>query len=101
MRFVTYSFSNKTRLGMMEDDQIIDLREVARRYLPGGTPSYLDGMQAFIDAGAKAITTARKAARYVQGLDSKGARRLAQAGNPGEAQPRPACCRPSPCPGRT
>ena len=80
MRFVTYSFSSKTRLGMMEDDQIIDLREVAKRYLPGGTPSYLDGMQAFIDAGAKAVTTARKAARYVQGLDSKGVRRLAQAG---------------------
>ena len=80
MRFVTYSFSSKTRLGMMEDDQIVDLREVARRYLPGGTPSYLDGMQAFIDAGAKAVTTARKAARYVQGLDSKGVRRLAQAG---------------------
>ncbi len=80
MRFVTYSFSSKTRLGMMDDDQIVDLREVAKRYLPGGTPSYLDGMQAFIDAGAKAVTTARKAARYVQRLDSKGVRRLAQAG---------------------
>lgn len=80
MRFVTYSFSSKTRLGMMEDDQIVDLREVAKRYLPGGTPSYLESMQAFIDAGAKAVTTARKAARYVQGLDSKGVRRLAQAG---------------------
>ena len=80
MRFVTYSFSSKTRLGMMEDDQIVDLREAARRYLPGGTPSYLDSMQGFIDAGAKAVTTARKAARYVQGLDSKGVRRLAQAG---------------------
>ncbi len=81
MRFVTYSFSSKTRLGMMiEEDQIIDLQEVSRRYLPGSTASYLDGMQTFIEAGAKAVTTARKAVRYVEGLDSKGIRRLAQAG---------------------
>ena len=81
MRFVTYSFRSKTRLGMMmEEDQIVDLREVSKRYLPGSTASYLDSMQTFIEAGAKAVTTARKAARYVEGLDSKGIRRLAQAG---------------------
>jgi 2-keto-4-pentenoate hydratase/2-oxohepta-3-ene-1,7-dioic acid hydratase in catechol pathway len=81
MRFVTYSFQSKTRVGMLtDDDQIIDLREVNRRYLPGGAVSYLDSMQAFIEAGAKAVTTARKAARYVEGLDTKGTRRLAQAG---------------------
>ena len=80
MRFVTYSFRSKTRLGLMiEDDQIVDLREVSRRYLPGSTASYLDGMQSFIEAGAKAVTTAKKAAQYVAGLDSKGIRRLAQA----------------------
>ena len=80
MRFVTYSFRGKTRLGMMiEDDQIVDLREVGRRYLPGTTVSYLDNMQAFIEAGGKALNTAKKAAKYVQGLDSKGIRRLAQA----------------------
>ncbi len=81
MRFVTYNFRSKTRFGMMiEEDRIIDLREVSRRYLPGGTASYLDDMQAFIEAGAKAVNTARKAAKYIEGLDSKGVRRLAQAG---------------------
>ena len=80
MRFVTYSFRGNTRLGMMiEDDQIVDLREISKRYLPGTTASYLDGMQAFIEAGAKAVKTAKNAAKYVQGLDSKGIRRLAQA----------------------
>ena len=81
MRFVTYSFRSKTQLGMMiDEDQIIDLQAVSKRYLPGSTASYLDSMQAFIEAGAKAVTTARKAAKYVEGLDSKGIRRLAQAG---------------------
>lgn len=80
MRFVTYSFRSKARLGMMiEDDQIVDLREVSKRYLPGTTASYLDSMQAFIEAGGKAVNTAKQAAKYVQGLDSKGIRRLAQA----------------------
>ncbi len=81
MRFVTYSFRGKTQLGMMiDEDQIIDLQAVSKRYLPGSTASYLDSMQAFIEAGAKAVTTARKAAKYVEGLDAKGIRRLAQAG---------------------
>ena len=81
MRFVTYSFRSKTQLGMMiDEDQIIDLQAVSKRYLPGTTASYLDSMQAFIEAGAKAVTTAKKAAKYVEGLDSKGIRRLAQAG---------------------
>ncbi len=81
MRFVTYSFRSKTQLGMMiDEDQIIDLQAVSKRYLPGTTASYLDSMQAFIEAGAKAVTTARKAAKYVEGLDAKGIRRLAQAG---------------------
>ncbi len=81
MRFVTYNFQSKTRLGLMNgDDQIIDLQEVAKRYLPGDTAAYLEGMQAFIEAGAKAVNTAKKAARYVEDLDTKGTRRLAQAG---------------------
>ena len=81
MRFVTYSFRGKTQLGMMiDEDQIIDLQAVSKRYLPGSTASYLDSMQAFIEAGAKAVTTAKKAAKYVEGLDTKGIRRLAQAG---------------------
>ena len=81
MRFVTYTFRSKTQLGMMiDEDQIIDLQAVSKRYLPGSTASYLDSMQAFIEAGAKAVTMAKKAAKYVEGLDSKGIRRLAQAG---------------------
>ena len=81
MRFVTYSFRGKTQLGMMiDEDQIIDLQAVSKRYLPGSTASYLDSMQAFIEAGAKAVNTAKKAAKYVEGLDTKGIRRLAQAG---------------------
>lgn len=79
MRFVTYSFRKRTRLGLMFDDQIIDLAEVARRYLNQGRPEYLNTMQAFIEAGAKAVNVAKKAARYVEGLDAKGIRRVAQA----------------------
>ncbi len=80
MRFVTYSFQRETRLGLMTgEDQIMDLRQVSKRYLPGDAASHLDSMQAFIDAGAKAVNTARKAARYVEGLDSKGIRRLVRA----------------------
>jgi len=81
MRFVTYNFSSKARLGLIADsDLIIDLAEVSRRYLSQGTPAYLSSMQSFIDAGAKAINTAKRAARYVAELDSKGIRRVAQAG---------------------
>lgn len=80
MRFVTYNFRTKARLGLITDgDQIIDLAEVARRYLNQGRPEYLSSMQAFIEAGTKAINTAKKAARYVEGLDAKGIRRVAQA----------------------
>ncbi len=79
MRFVTYNFQSKPHLGVMTGaDQIIDLQEVAKRYLPGDTAAYLGSMQSFIEAGAKAVNTARKAARYVGELDAKGARRLAQ-----------------------
>lgn len=81
MRFVTYNFQSKARLGLMNgDDQIIDLQEVAKRYLPGDTAAYLGSMQSFIEAGGKAVNTAKKAARYVEDLDTKGIRRLAQAG---------------------
>jgi len=41
MRFVTYSFRKMARLGLLwDEDQIIDLAEVARRYLDQGRPEY-------------------------------------------------------------
>lgn len=80
MRFVTYNFRKAARLGLMfGEDQIIDLAEVSRRYLDQGRPEYLSNMQAFIEAGTKAVNTARKALRYVESLDAKGIRRIAQA----------------------
>jgi 2-keto-4-pentenoate hydratase/2-oxohepta-3-ene-1,7-dioic acid hydratase in catechol pathway len=50
---------------MGPQEQIIDLVEVNRRYLKGGNAPFLTSMQAFIEAGAKAIQVARKAEKYV------------------------------------
>ena len=56
MRFVTFSRKNQQRIGLMgPQDQIIDLAEVNRRYLKGGNAPFLASMQAFIEAGGKAI----------------------------------------------
>jgi len=61
MRFVTFSRKNQPRLGLMgPQDQIIDLAEVNRRYLKGGNSPFMASMQAFIEAGAKALQVARK-----------------------------------------
>ena len=66
MRLVTYNRKNQQRVGLMgPQEQIIDLAEVNRRYLKGGSPPFLTSMQAFIEAGAKAIQVARKAEKYV------------------------------------
>ncbi|HET8563963.1 MAG TPA: fumarylacetoacetate hydrolase family protein [Candidatus Binatia bacterium] len=66
MRFITFSRNNQQRLGLMASgDHVIDLAEVNRRYLKGGNPSYLESMQAFIEAGAKALQVARKAEKYI------------------------------------
>jgi len=62
MRFVTYSRKNQQRIGLIgPQEQIIDLAEVNRRYLKGGNQTFLASMQAFIDAGPKAVAVARKA----------------------------------------
>jgi 2-keto-4-pentenoate hydratase/2-oxohepta-3-ene-1,7-dioic acid hydratase in catechol pathway len=81
MRFVTFARKNQSRIGLLgPDEQIIDIAEINRRYLKGGSASYLSSMQAFIEAGAKALAVAKKAARYVAGKDQEGLRKLRQAG---------------------
>lgn len=68
MRLVTFTRKSQQRVGLMgPQDQIIDLAEVNRRYLKGGNAPYLASMQAFIEAGAKAVQAARKAERYIAG----------------------------------
>ena len=81
MRFVTYTRKGQQRLGMMAaQDQVIDLAEVNRRYLKGGSPAFLSNMQAFIDAGAKAMQVARAAAKYVAARNPAELKKLAAAG---------------------
>ena len=68
MRLLTFTRKNQTRIGLMgPGSQIIDLAEVNRRYLNGGSPDYLTSMQALIEGGAKALSVAKKAGRYVAG----------------------------------
>jgi 2-keto-4-pentenoate hydratase/2-oxohepta-3-ene-1,7-dioic acid hydratase in catechol pathway len=81
MRFVTFSRKNQQRVGLMgPQDQIIDLMEVNRRYLRGGNAPFLASMQAFIEAGPRAIQTARKVQKYVAGKGNEEARKLLQTG---------------------
>jgi 2-keto-4-pentenoate hydratase/2-oxohepta-3-ene-1,7-dioic acid hydratase in catechol pathway len=65
---------------MGPQDQIIDLAEVNRRYLKGGNPPFLASMQAFIEAGPKALAVARKAEKYVAGKNSEEQKKLTGAG---------------------
>jgi 2-keto-4-pentenoate hydratase/2-oxohepta-3-ene-1,7-dioic acid hydratase in catechol pathway len=81
MRLVTFSRKNQQRVGLMgSQDQIIDLAEINRRYLKGGSAPFLASMQAFIEGGAKALQTARKAEKYVAGKDPDGLKKLAGVG---------------------
>ena len=81
MRFVTFARKNQNRIGLVgPGEQVIDLAEVNRRYLKGGSPSYLISMQAFIEGGAKALSAAKKAAAYVAKQDSDGLKRLGRGG---------------------
>jgi 2-keto-4-pentenoate hydratase/2-oxohepta-3-ene-1,7-dioic acid hydratase in catechol pathway len=81
MRLVTFSRKNEQRLGLMgPQEQIIDLAEVNRRYLKGGNPPFLKSMQAFIEAGAKAVEVARKAEKYVAGKSADDQKKLASIG---------------------
>jgi 2-keto-4-pentenoate hydratase/2-oxohepta-3-ene-1,7-dioic acid hydratase in catechol pathway len=77
MRLVTFIRKNQQRLGLMgPQDQIIDLAEVNRRYLKGGSAPFLSSMQGFIETGAKALQVARKAEKYVAGKNSDEQKRL-------------------------
>jgi 2-keto-4-pentenoate hydratase/2-oxohepta-3-ene-1,7-dioic acid hydratase in catechol pathway len=81
MRFVTYSRKNQQRIGLIgPQEQIIDLAEVNRRYLKGGNQTFLASMQAFIDAGPKAVAVARKAEKYVAGKTADEQKKLVGTG---------------------
>ena len=81
MRLLTFSRKNQQRVGLVgPNGQVIDLAEINRRYLRGGSPAFLSGMQAFIEGGATALNVAKKAARYVARQDSEGLKRLSRAG---------------------
>ena len=80
MRFITFGRKNHQRIGLMgPQDQIIDVAEITRRYLRGGNPPYLGSMQAFIEAGNKALQAAKKAEKYVAGKTPEEQRKLARA----------------------
>ncbi len=80
MRFITFGRKNQQRIGLMgPHDQIIDVVEITRRYLRGGNPPYLASMQAFIEAGSKALQAAKKAEKYVAGKNVEEQKKLARA----------------------
>ena len=80
MRFITFGRKNQQRIGLMgPQDQIIDVAEITRRYLRGGNPPYLASMQAFIEAGSKALQAAKKAEKYVVAKNVEEQKKLARA----------------------
>ena len=81
MRLVTFSRKSQQRVGLIgPQDQIIDLAEVNRRYLKGGSSPVLASMQNFIEAGAKALAVARKAEKFVAGRNPDQLKKLSGAG---------------------
>jgi 2-keto-4-pentenoate hydratase/2-oxohepta-3-ene-1,7-dioic acid hydratase in catechol pathway len=81
MRLVTFIRKNQRRIGLMNSrDEVLDLAEVNRRYLRGGNPPFLASMQAFIEAGAKALQVAKKAEKYVAGKSAEEQKKLAGTG---------------------
>jgi len=81
MRLITFTRMNQQRLGLMgSQDQVIDLAEVNRRYLKGGKPAFLASMQAFIEAGAKALQVAKKAEKFVAGKSPEEQKKLIRTG---------------------
>ncbi len=81
MRLLTFARKNQHRIGLMgAGDQVLDLAEINKRYLRGGSPAYLTSMQAFIEGGGKALSVAKKAAAYVAKQDADGLKRLSRAG---------------------
>jgi 2-keto-4-pentenoate hydratase/2-oxohepta-3-ene-1,7-dioic acid hydratase in catechol pathway len=81
MRFVTFARRNEQRIGLMgPQDYIIDLAEVNRRYLKGGNEPFLTSMQAFIEAGNKAVQISRAVDKYVKGKSPEDHKKLMAAG---------------------
>jgi 2-keto-4-pentenoate hydratase/2-oxohepta-3-ene-1,7-dioic acid hydratase in catechol pathway len=81
MRFVTFTRKNEQRIGLMgQQDQILDLVEINRRYLKNGNASYLTSMQAFIEGGSKAFQVARQAEKYVASKNIEAQKKLTAAG---------------------
>jgi 2-keto-4-pentenoate hydratase/2-oxohepta-3-ene-1,7-dioic acid hydratase in catechol pathway len=81
MRLVTFARKNQQRIGLVNSqDQVLDLAEINRRYLRGGNPPFLASMQAFIEAGARALQVARKAEKYVAGKSPEQLKKLAGSG---------------------
>jgi 2-keto-4-pentenoate hydratase/2-oxohepta-3-ene-1,7-dioic acid hydratase in catechol pathway len=81
MRFITFARQKQQRIGLLgPQDQIIDVAEITRRCLRGGSPPYLASMQAFIEAGSKALQAAKKAEKYVAGKNADEQKKLARVG---------------------
>ena len=81
MRLVTFTRKNQQRIGLLNSqDQVLDLAEVNRRYLRGGNPPFLADMQAFIEAGSKALQVAKKAEKHVAGKSAEEQKKLAGTG---------------------
>ena len=72
MRLVTFTRKNQQRVGLMgPQDQIIDFAEVNRRYLKGGNAPFLTSMQAFIEAGGKALAGRAQRGKVCRGKESR------------------------------
>jgi 2-keto-4-pentenoate hydratase/2-oxohepta-3-ene-1,7-dioic acid hydratase in catechol pathway len=81
MQFVTFVRKGQPTLGLLSaDGWIIDVADVNRRYLKGGSAPFLNGMLEFIEGGAKALNLAKKAAQYVSSGDGTRLRKLARIG---------------------
>jgi len=62
------------------DNYLIDLAEIHRRYLKEVSPPYLSSMQAFIERGPKALSAAKRVARYVAQKNPMELKKLSRAG---------------------
>jgi 2-keto-4-pentenoate hydratase/2-oxohepta-3-ene-1,7-dioic acid hydratase in catechol pathway len=81
MRLITFARKNEQHVGLIgSQEHVIDLAEANRRYLKGGNLPCLANMQAFIEAGSKALQVARKAEKYVAGKNAEEQRKLTAAG---------------------
>ena len=98
MRLITFIRKNRQRVGIIgPQEQIIDLAEVNRRYLKGGNAPFLTSIQAFIEAGARALQVARRAVKFVAAKQPNEEKKLFATG--GLVKPSQAkIISPIPCP---